>query len=148
MKLKRSILIGLALYISEIIVMLLAIYVIFRAFADSNSISSIYIITTLVITVILTSLASLWYFNKARRNVKEGLKLGLMFVAVSIILQLLIALITKESFESIISVYKSIYFYISLIIVIATTSFIGSRNNHAKKEETKLKTKTKKKIKK
>ena len=145
MKLKRSILIGLALYISEIIVMLLAIYVIFRAFADSNSISSIYIITTLVITVILTSLASLWYFNKARRNVKEGLKLGLMFVAVSIILQLLIALITKESFESIISVYKSIYFYISLIIVIATTSFIGSRNNHAKKEETKSKQRQKRK---
>mgnify|MGYP001574457689 CR=1 FL=1 len=145
MKLKRSILIGLALYISEIIVMLLAIYVIFRAFADSNSISSIYIITTLVITVILTSLASLWYFNKARRNVKEGLKLGLMFVAVSIILQLLIALITKESFESIISVYKSIYLYISLIIVIATTSFIGSRQNHqVKKEETKLKEKRKK----
>lgn len=144
MNLKKGILIGLALYISEIIVMLLAIYVIFRAFAESSSISSIYIITTLVITVLLTSLASLWYFNKSKRNIKEGLKLGLIFIVVSVVLQLIIALITKESFEDIIKTYKSIYFYISLVIVIATTSFIGSRNNQVKKEETKLKSKRKK----
>ncbi|MEK6792484.1 MAG: hypothetical protein AABX96_02350 [Nanoarchaeota archaeon] len=130
MNLKRGILIGLALYIAEIIIMLVAIYIIFRLFAESKSISSIYALTTFIITVILTSLASLWYFNKVKRNVKEGFKLGLIFVAVSIILQLAVSLIMEESFENIINAYKSIYFYISFIIIIATSTFIGSRNHN------------------
>ena len=134
MNLKRGILIGIALYIAEIIVMLAAIYIIFSVFAESKSISSIYALTTFIITVILTSLAGLWYFNKAKRDTKEGLKLGLIFVVISIILEIVASLITKEGFKDIINTYKSIYFYISFIIIIATTIFIGSRNKTAKEK--------------
>ena len=134
MNLKRGILIGIALYIAEIIVMLAAIYIIFSVFAESKSISSIYALTTFIITVILTSLAGLWYFNKAKRDTKEGLKLGLIFVVIGIILEIIASLITKEGFKDIINTYKSIYFYISFIIIIATTIFIGSRNKTAKEK--------------
>ena len=134
MNLKRGILIGIALYIAEIIVMLAAIYIIFSVFAESKSISSIYALTTFIITVILTSLAGLWYFNKAKRDTKEGLKLGLIFVVISIILEIVASLITKEGFKDIINTYKSVYFYISFIIIIATTIFIGSRNKTAKEK--------------
>src|SRR3989344_3156016 len=134
MNLKRGILIGIALYIAEIIVMLAAIYIIFSVFAESKSISSIYALTTFIITVILTSLAGLWYFNKAKRDTKEGLKLGLIFVVIGIILEIIASLITKEGFKDIINTYKSVYFYISFIIIIATTIFIGSRNKTAKEK--------------
>ncbi|MBS3083478.1 hypothetical protein J4423_01600 [Candidatus Pacearchaeota archaeon] len=139
MNLKRGILIGLALYLITFIVGIVLTVIAQINFESLQNMPTTYWIITIIVTVILTSLTSLWYFSKAERNIIEGLKLGITFAIIGFVLDLLffIPLFLKSSGTQIILQYYSTpSFYITLALVIATTSFIGSRNNavNAKKE--------------
>src|SRR6185436_18765304 len=89
MNVKRGILIAITLYIATMLVDII-IALIIKGKAPSPTVSWIIII---IETVMLTSLASLWYFNKAKRNVKEGLKLGTTFAITGFIVNLFFSLI-------------------------------------------------------
>ena len=147
MNFKRGIFIGLALYLITFIVGIVLTVIVQIIFDSLQNMPTTYWIITIVVTVILTSLASLWYFNKAKRNIIEGLKLGITFIIIGFVLDLLffIPLFLKSSGTQIILQYYSTpSFYITLALVIATTAFIGSRNHAAKIKEEKVSKKKRK----
>lgn len=135
MNIKRGILIALALYfVTMVIGIVLTIFTKINL-ESPQSIPTTYWIITIIATVILTSLASLWYFNKSKRNALEGLKLGATFVIVGFILDLIFFLTQDNGTQIIKEYYSNSSFYIVLVLVIATCLFIGSRSDN--KEETK-----------
>ena len=112
-----------------------------------QNIPTIYWIITIITTVLLTCLASIWYFSKAKRNAKEGFKLGITFIVVGFILDILF-FFTQENAATIMKqYYTSTSFYLVLALVIVSAIFIGSRNttHSEKKEEVKISKKKKRK---
>src|SRR3989344_1710288 len=117
MHLKRGILIALALYVVTMIIGIIITLLAQVSIESPQNIPTTYWVITIVITIILTSLASLWYFSKAKRNIIEGLKLGVTFIIVGFVLDLLffIPLFLKSSGTQIILQYYSTpSFYITL----------------------------------
>ena len=129
MKIKRGILIGLVLYFASLIINVILTITSKINLGQSQSISTTYWVIIIVTTVILTGLASIWYFNKANRNAKEGLKLGITFVIVGFIIDLLFFLTQSGGIQVMKEYYTNLSIYLVLILVVATCIFIGSRNN-------------------
>ena len=139
MNLKRALGIGLVLYIVTFLIGVI-LTIIARTIQLQSQIA--YWIITIVVTVLPTSLASLWYFKgkNAQRNSKEGLKLGVMFVIIGLILDLMffIPILFKSGGAAvIIGYYKEPSFYFTMLLVIVTSIFIGSRNEKEKRENSK-----------
>ncbi len=149
MNIKRGILISLALYAANFIMGVILVLATKKILASTQNISTTYWLITITLTVLMTSLASLWYFNgkNVARNIVEGLKLGIIFVSSSFIVDMLfliLTIITTGKFEGMFDYYKSSAFYLIRIIVLGTTIFIGSRNQAHKTIETKNENKSKK----
>lgn len=145
MDLKRGVLIALALYAVTLAIGIIITLVARNSLASPQEIPTTYWLITIITTVILTSLAALWYFTKAKRNAKEGLNLGITFVIVGFILDIIFFLTQSNGTQIIKEYYSSLSFYIVLILVVATCVYIGSRNPSSKIEEIKPKTKRKRK---
>ena len=145
---KRKILIAIALYVVTFIVGIILTIIAKVNLASPQEIPTTYWIITIVVTVLLTSLASLWYFNKSgvSRNIKEGFNLGITFVIVGLILDLLFFIPTffTSGVSLLIEYYSNPSFYITLLLVIASATFIGSRHQ-TKSENKEVKTSKKKK---
>ena len=148
MNIKRGVSIGLALYAVTFIIGIILIILTKTNIDSPQNIPTTYWIITIVTTVILTSLASLWYFNKAKRNAKEGFKLGITFIITGLIIDLVSFLTQKNGVQLIKEYYSNISFYIVLILVVATCVFIGSRVDHIVEEKSKKPNKNKPKTKK
>ncbi len=137
---KRGILIGLALYIATIILRLIITFTFMTAGSKSPLIfqTTTYLIISFISLVVLVSFASLWYFKKAKRNAKEGLKLGVTFIIINFLLDLLyIKVFSTSPLMQIVTTYLSDpSFYTTLILIIALVIFIGSRSKSHNKEET------------
>lgn len=144
MNLKRGILISIALYVATMIVGII-MTIIANSSLSSQNISTTYWIITIITTVLLTCLASIWYFNKAKRNAKEGFRLGLTFVIVGFVLDIAFFFTQSNALDIMKQYYSSISFYLVLAIVITSAVFIGSRPQHAVKEMPQEKPKKKKK---
>jgi uncharacterized membrane protein YfcA len=136
MKIKRGILIGVALYVATMIVGIILTIFAQSSLSSPQSMPTTYWIITIVVTVVLTSLASIWYFAKAKRTTLEGLKLGITFVIVGFILDLILFLTQSGGIEVMKEYYSNISFYIVLLLVVASAVFIGSRVHHTAVEET------------
>lgn len=130
MNLKRGILISLALYATTMILGIILTITANIGLASPQSISTVYWIITIVATVLLTCLASIWYFSKAKKSPMEGLKLGVTFVVVGFILDLLFFFTQDNATQIMKQYYSSISFYLVLAIVVASAVFIGSRPQH------------------
>lgn len=133
MNTKRAIGIGIVLYITTFIIgIILTIFSRVNLESPQN-IPTTYWIITIVVTVLLTCLASIWYFNKQGtvRNMKEGLKLGVTFVICGFILDLLffIPAFFTSGTSLLLEYYSTPSFYITLLLVIVSAVFIGSRNS-------------------
>ncbi|MEK6925455.1 MAG: hypothetical protein AABW71_04435, partial [Nanoarchaeota archaeon] len=117
-----------------------------------QNIPTIYWIITVITTVLLTCLASIWYFSKAKRSAKEGFKLGITFIIVGFVLDLFFFFTQDNAVEIMKQYYSSTSFYLILALVIVSAIFVGSRHNnsnivnHTVKKKTRkiLKTKPKK----
>lgn len=143
MNFKRGILISIALYIATMIVGII-LTISANLNLSGQSIPTVYWIITIATTVLLTCLASIWYFSKAKRSPTEGLKLGVTFILVGFVLDLIFFLTQNNAVEIMKQYYSSISFYLVLAIVIASAVFVGSRNQHhqmkkAKEEKKKRK---------
>ncbi len=136
MNLKRAIWISVALYVSTFILGVILTVIAQVSLASPQEIPTVYWIITIVVTVLLTSLASVWYFNKSgvSRNINEGLKLGLTFVLTGLVLDILffIPLLFTSGTSIIVEYYSNASFYLTLLLVVASATFIGSR--HQSKE--------------
>ncbi|MGV8142042.1 MAG: hypothetical protein ACP5NS_00205 [Candidatus Pacearchaeota archaeon] len=134
MNTKRAIWIAVALYFVTLIAGIIITLIAKAILSSPQEIPTTYWIITIVLTVLLTSLASIWYFNKSGtiRNIKEGLKIGFTFVVISLILSLLleilISIITKTEIQLSIISFKDIASYIPFLLVIASAIYVGSRN--------------------
>ncbi len=133
MNIKRVLSIALTLYVANFIVGIILTQITKKMFASIQNASTGYWLITLTVTVLMTGLAGLWYFNgkNVTRNRLEGLKLGIVFVVSNFIIDLLYlipTMIVMENSEGIFDYYKSTTFYLIGIIVIGTTVFVGSRN--------------------
>ena len=146
MNTKRAIWISLAFYIATLIIGIILTVIANISLSSPQEIPTTYWIITIVVTVLLTSLASIWYFHKkgVSRNIKEGFKLGLTFVIVGFILDSLFiipALFTGSGADLLLEYYLTPSFYVILLLVIASATFIGSRSP----SKTEIKTVKKKK---
>jgi uncharacterized membrane protein YfcA len=130
MNLKRGILIALILYVTTMIIGVALTIITKINLLSPQDIPTTYWIITIITTVILTSLASILYFNKAKRNSKEGLNLGITFVITGFIIDILLFLTQKRGVLLIKQYYSNISFYIVLVLVVATCVFIGSQNHN------------------
>ena len=132
MKLKRAIGIGLVLYAVTFIVGVILTLVGSANFSSPQEIPRIYWLTTIIVTVLLTGLASIWYFKgkNVKRTVKEGFFLGIAFIVLGFIIDILLfipALLSQNGLQVVIDYYTEPAFYITLVLVLATTIFVGSR---------------------
>lgn len=131
MNLKRGVVVGLALYFITFIVGVLLTIFSKVSLESPQNIPTTYWIITIIVTVLLTSIASIIYFHKSgtKRSVKEGFKLGITFAIVGFILDMLffIPAIVSSGTSLIIQYYSNPSFYITLLLVIASATFIGSR---------------------
>ena len=124
---KRAILIALALYIATFIA-----GVIFTVLLkDSRNYAAI---TSIIITVLLTGLAGIWYFQgkKVKRNTIEGIKLGVTFILAAWIINFFIFILQTKGvniFQAIKDYFTQSSTYFSALLVLATTVFIGARGN-------------------
>ena len=139
MKLKRAIGIAVVLYIVTFIVGVILTLVAKEALQAQQNAQTTYWLITIVVTVLLTGLASLWYFNGKgiTRNVLEGLKLGLTFLITGFVLDmvsLIPAFITTRSTQGLFEYYKNPTFYLIVLLVIGTTVFVGARNQTHKRK--------------
>ena len=107
--------------------------------SSPQEIPTTYWIITIITTVLLTSLASIWYFNKAKRNAKEGIKLGITFIITGFIMDLLFFMTQEGGIQLIKGYYSNISFYIVLILVVSTCIFIGSQNHNSSNRKEKPK---------
>jgi len=138
-KLKRGILIALALYASTMVVGIVLTLITKINISSPQEIPTTYWIITIITTVLLTSLASIWYFNKAKRNAKEGIKLGITFIITGFIMDLLFFMTQEGGIQLIKGYYSNISFYIVLILVVSTCIFIGSQNHNSSNRKEKPK---------
>lgn len=147
MNLKRGILIALALYAVTLIVGIIITLVTRVSISSPQDIPTTFWIITIVTTVFLTSLASIWYFNKVKRSTKEGLKLGITFVLTGLVIDIVLFLTQPGGIQLIKEYYSNVSFYIVLVLVVASCVFIGSQNNSNSSniEKSKIKNKYKKK---
>lgn len=136
MNLNRGILIGIAFYFATFILgIIIAIIASKTITPTSANLTTLWAIT-IITTVLLTSLACLWYFNKAKRNALEGLKLGATFVIIGLALNVISFFILQSNpIESIKAYYSDYSSYIVLLLVLATCIFVGSKSHEAPKEE-------------
>ncbi len=136
MNIKRGILVSIALYVATMIVGIILTIVANTSLSGQN-IPTIYWVITIATTVLLTCLASIWYFSKAKKSPMEGLKLGLTFIGVGFVLDIIFFFTQDNAAEIMKQYYSSISFYLVLAIVVASAVFIGSRNSHhqVKKEK-------------
>lgn len=131
MDFKRGILSALGLYFVTLIVGII-ITIFAQASLDSvQTMSTTYWVITIISTVVLTSIASLLYFRKAKRNAKEGLKLGILYIIVGFILDLIFFITQSNGFELILEYYVNPSFYIVILLVVVTCVFVGSREDHS-----------------
>lgn len=138
MNIKRGILISLALYASTMVVGIIMTIVANLSMQSPQNIPTAYWIITIITTVLLTCLASIWYFAKAKRNPKEGLKLGFTFILVGFVLDLIFFFTQDNASQIMKDYYTSISFYLVLALVVVSAFFIGSRPHHQQKEEVKV----------
>ncbi len=136
---KRAIGIAIVLYLTTFIIGIVLTIITRTVLESPQNIPTTYWIITIIVTVFLTSLASLWYFNKEHiaRNIKEGLKLGVIFIISGFILDILFFIptfFTEAGAQILIEYYTTSSFYMTLFLVIATTIFIGSRGEKSQKE--------------
>ncbi len=138
MDIKRGILIALVLYTATFIVGV-AFTILAKIYPFFFQSPTTYWIITISIPVLLTCVASIWYFNKKgiKRNIKESLKLGLVFITTGFIIDLLfsIPLIISLGTSSLIEVYLKPLYYINLLLVLASSIFVGSRNQTQPEKE-------------
>lgn len=143
MNLKRGILIGIVLYLATLIIGVIITILTKANLSTPQNAPTAYWIITIITTVVLTGLASVWYFNKSKRNTKEGLKLGVVFVLTGFVIDILLFMTQKNGLELVKEYYSKLAFYIIIGLVIATCAFIGSQENSKSKEETNKKHKRK-----
>ncbi len=145
MNLKRGILISLALYAATMIIGIIMTIVANINIESPQNIPTTYWIITIITTVLLTCLASIWYFSKAKRNAKEGLKLGITFILVGFVLDSFFFFTQDNAVEIMKQYYSSTSFYLILALVIVSAIFIGSRTHHSVREDAKVSKKKKRK---
>ena len=129
---KRAILIAITLYLVTFIAGLIPAILARTNLASPQQSPTTYWLITIIITVLLTSLASIWYFSKKgiKRNIKEGFKLGATFIITGFIIDMLTLIplfVTGEGFQFIKEYYTSPSFYIIILLIIISTTFVGSR---------------------
>ncbi len=84
-------------------------------------------IVSITLTIVLTVAVSWLYFKKAPHTYQEGLRLGITFVLVGFVIDLL-GLITYALLGqpfNILAYYGDPLFWISILVLIGTTTFVG-----------------------
>ena len=134
---KKAVGIAVVLYVVTFIVGVILTLVTKETLQAQQDAQTTYWLITIIVTVLLTGLANLWYFNgkNITRNVAEGLKLGVIFVISGFVLDmfsLIPALISTKNTQGLFEYYKSPAFYLIALLVVGTTVFVGSRNRTSK----------------
>jgi len=135
--LKRGILIAISLYVVTMIVGVIIQLITNIILSSPQTAPTTYWVITIITTVTLTSFSSIWYFDKVKRSVKEGLKLGAIFVITGFVLDVLLFMTQRNGLELVKEYYSHLSFYSIIILVIATCVFMGSRDSIKLKEEIK-----------
>ena len=132
MNLKRAVWISILLYLSTFVIGILVAFVLNTDLTGNEPISITHWVLSIILSLVLASLFSLWYFKgkKIKINSQEGLKLGITFIIVGFIFDMLFILpylfLGFGDADAILSYYKDIWFWISVILIALTPVVVGS----------------------
>ena len=137
---KRAIITAIGLYIATFLIGIIISLSGGLNFSDPSKIPPYFWFVSLIITIGFSAFASLWYFNssKTARNTKEGFLLGIIFVVTGFILDLLFFIpvfFKSGNLQNILIYYTRPIFFASLILVVATTTLMGSIGNGESKNK-------------
>ena len=128
---KRALWISALLYFATFFVGIVVAVIIGTDLSGETPITTMHWILSMVLSVILAALFSLWYFRKEgiKVSVKEGLHLGLSFLVVGIVFDMLILIPYLASGvgdgASLVGYYKDPLFWVSVVLIVLTPGVVG-----------------------
>jgi hypothetical protein len=128
MKLKRAIGIGVVTYIVSFIFGIVTALLMGIDLSNAEAAPQSVWVIGIFGTVVIVSLSAFWYFKKVKANLKEGFKLGLVFVIVSFLIEFLLVIpyiITSGSPASMIEYYSNPLLWLSIALLIVSASLVG-----------------------
>ena len=129
---KRAWGIAVVLYIATFIIGIVTGMILGTDFTGETSIPLSHWIISIILSILITGIFSIWYFKgkKVKVSAKEGLKLGLIYLAVGVLFDLLFLTtfsLSGQDISAIASYYADPLFYVSVVLVVLTPVFIGYR---------------------
>ncbi len=122
---KRGLWIGALFYLMAILLNIILVNII----KSSSSNNPVLLWVGLAGLVILTGLFSFWYFSKEKADWKEGLYLGIFFIVLGFIVDLVFlglgSLVKSAIFSILIKKYLSWQFGLGIISILITSVLIG-----------------------
>ena len=129
MNVKRAIGIGLVAYLCSFILSIVVVLLYGLDLTQTGNAPKLILIINILISIVLVTLFSLFYFKDKKLNadIKEGLHFGFVLIIIGFILDFIGFSISFAvgSKQDIILYYSNPYFWIALTLLIATTAVVG-----------------------
>jgi hypothetical protein len=128
MKLKRAIGIGALLYLVSFVIGMMTATLMGIDLSSASTVPTSVWIVSILLTLVLLYFFTIWYFKKEKPSAKEGALLGVVFIAVSTIIDLAIVIpyiITTDSVADIVTYYSNPLFWFTLVLIVGATTLIG-----------------------
>jgi membrane protease YdiL (CAAX protease family) len=130
MNLKRAAWMGIIVYIVSFAIGILIAMSMGLDMNDAANTPDMLWYIAMIPTIIVLALFSLWYFKdkKTKPSPKEGFYLGLTFVVMGFILDMIILAIfsvVSDMPTDMMSYYANSLFWLTIVILVATTTIIG-----------------------
>ena len=128
---KRAIWISVLLYAATFLIGIVVALILGTDLSGETPITKMHWVLSIILSVILAGLFSLWYFKgrKIKISQKEGLYLGLTFLAVGIFFDLLFIIpylaLGVGDVNSLLNYYQDPFFWISVVLIVVTPIVVG-----------------------
>ena len=128
---KRAIWISVLLYAATFLIGIIVALALGTDLSGETPITKMHWVLSIILSVILAGLFSLWYFKgkKVEINQKEGLYLGLTFLIVGIFFDLLFIIpyltLGVGDITALLNYYQDPFFWISVVLIIVTPVVVG-----------------------
>ncbi len=126
---KRGIMLSLVMYIVSIIVGIVIVILFDKNLSQANAELNNWIVSV-VISVILAIPFGKWYFDSNRVTAThiEGAKLGVVFLLTGLLIDFVLAIpfMIQNSISAFTRFYTDSFFFVYVLVIILTTTFVGS----------------------
>ena len=128
MDVKRALWMGFLVYIISFIIGTIVGILMGVDFSTAASVPDSVWAVNIVLAIIIVGTFGVWYFKKVTPSWKQGALLGIMFVLVGFIIDLLLVIpwiMFSDSPADIVSYYTNPLFWLTLLLIVLTTAVVG-----------------------